>query len=71
MKQQQRLLIANLLRVVINHVVGMAVGEDEIDGAIVVVVEKLQSPAAQQASGLRYAVKMRGIAEAFVLSVDV
>src|SRR3989442_905129 len=46
MKEQERLLVPNLSRVTTDHVVGMAVGQDQIERAIVVIVEVLESPAA-------------------------
>ena len=47
----------------------MAVGEEQIDGAVVVVIEELQPPAAQQARRLRDAVDVRDVAEGLVLVV--
>ena len=47
----------------------MAVGEEQIDEAVVVVVEELEAPAAQQARRLRDAVKRRDIRERLVALV--
>ena len=58
-------------RVALDHVVGMAVGQDQIDGAVVVVIEELQSPAAEQARRLGDAVGVRDVAEGLVLLVAV
>src|SRR5271168_348829 len=58
MEKQHRFLVMDLLRVVIDHVVRVAVGKDEINRSIVVVVEKLQAPAAEQARGLGDAVEV-------------
>ena len=53
MEEQQRLLVTHLERIVVDHVVRMAVGENQIDLSVVVVIEELQPPAAEQARGLR------------------
>src|SRR5260370_39197281 len=45
-KQEQRLLVLHLQRVIFDHVIGMAVGEEQIDEAVIIVIEKFQSPAA-------------------------
>src|SRR5262245_51675342 len=47
MEEQQRLLVADILRTKRDHVVWMAVGEQEIDASIVVHIEELESPSAQ------------------------
>ena len=44
MEQQQRLLVLHLHGVVVDHVVGMAVGQNQIHRAIVVVVEDTSTP---------------------------
>src|SRR6266699_684024 len=47
----------------------MPVGEEQINGAVVVVVEVLESPAAQQARGLCHAIRLCNIAKGLVLIV--
>jgi len=46
MEQQEWLPIFHGGRILFDHVVGMAVGQDQIDTPVVVVVEELQSLAA-------------------------
>src|SRR5580658_2015754 len=49
----------------------MAIGQYQVHQAVVVVVEKLQPPAAEQASIRRQTVLVRGIEKGFVLVVSV
>ena len=60
-EEEQRLAILHLRRVTLDHVVGMAVGEKQIDGAVVVVVEELQPPSAQDPRGSRDVVLIRDV----------
>ena len=50
-KQHQRLAVGHVLLHGLDQIVGIAVGQKQIKVAIVVVVEKLQPPAAHQAGG--------------------
>ena len=68
-KEQQRLLVFDLLRVVVDHVVGVAVGQEQIERSVVIVVEEAQSPAAQEARCLRHLVLEGDVAEGLVLAV--
>ena len=68
-EQHQRFFVVHLLRVVLDHVVGVAVGQEQIDQAVVVVIEELQAPAAQQPGGLRHAVRRRDVGEELVAVV--
>src|SRR5712692_5557665 len=47
----------------------MAVRKDEINIAVIIVVEKLQAPSAQKASGLRNGLRLRDVNESLVLVV--
>src|SRR5207249_1468023 len=71
MKEQERLLVPNLARVTPDHVVWMAVGQDQIDRAVVVIVEILESPATQKPGRLRNAVRVCDIVEGLVFIVVV
>jgi len=71
MEQQQRLFVFHLHGVGVDHVVGMAVGEEEVDEAVVIVVEIFQAPAAQQARGARDAIGLGHVAKRFVFIVFV
>src|SRR5207244_13322254 len=53
----------------IDVVVGMAVAEDEIEVAVVIVVEEFEAPAAHELSGGADAGSNGGVAEGFVLVV--
>ena len=55
-EEQQRLLVLHHLAVLADHVVGVTVGEEQIDVPVVVVVEELQAPAAEKPRRLRDAV---------------
>src|ERR1035438_5356470 len=55
-KEQQRFFVLHGLRIAVDHVVGVAVGQEEIERAIVVIIEESQPPAAQKARGLRHLV---------------
>ncbi len=66
MEQHQRFLVAHLLRVLLDHVVGVTVRQEQVDESVVVVIEQLQAPAAQQTRRLRDAVERRDIGEGFV-----
>ena len=70
-KEEQRLLVADLLRVLVDHVVGMAVRQEEIDDSVVVVIEELQPPATQQTRGLGHAVGARDVGEELVPVVSI
>ena len=49
----------------------MAVGKDEVHRAVIVIVEKFHTPAAEQARGLCDCVFVRGVEEGFILVVGV
>src|SRR5712692_1893814 len=69
MEEQQRLLVFHLLGIVLNHVVRVAIGKNQVEHPVVVIVEKLQAPSAEQAGGLRYAVLVGYVSEALVMVV--
>ena len=71
LEHQQRLLVFHLLAVLLDHVVGVAVGEEQIHVAVVVEVEELQAPARQQARRLRDAVRGGDVGEELVAVVAV
>ena len=71
MKKQEWLLVPNLTRVPPDHVVRMAVGQDQIERAVVVIVEVLESPAAQKPGSLRNAVRVRDVVKRLVFVVSV
>src|ERR1700683_5109061 len=61
MKQEKRFLIVHLRGILIDHVIRVAVSENQIDGAVIIVIEVLQSPAAQESCSLRDALPMRDV----------
>src|SRR6267143_2496921 len=71
MKKQEWLLVPNLPRVTTDHVIRMAVGQDQIERAVVVIVEVLESPAAQKPGSLRNAVRVCDIVKGLVFVVSV
>ena len=50
----------------VDHVVGVPVGEEQIDVAVVVVVEELQAPSRQQPRGLSNGIRVRDVCEPLV-----
>ncbi len=68
-EQEQRLLVGHLRRVVLDHVVRVPVGEHQVEVAVVVVVEELQAPPAEQPRGLRDAVGVGHVLERLVAAV--
>src|SRR5580704_2667523 len=70
-EQKHRLEIFHGGGALVDAVVGMAVAEQQIEVAVVVVVEKFQSPAAHQARGGTDAGRHGGIGKSFVLVVVV
>ena len=68
-EKQQRLLVFHLLRVLLDHVVGVTVRQNQVDRAVVVVIEEFEAPPAEQPRRLRDAVGVRGVAEILLLAV--
>src|SRR6266545_2982836 len=66
---QQRLFVFHLRRLYLDHVVGVAVGKDQVWVAVVVVIEELQSPAAQQPRRLAYFARPVGEGQVFLVAV--
>ena len=69
MKQEQRFFVFHLHGVVVDHVIGMAVRENEIDQTVVVIVEIFEAPTAQQPCRLRDIIRLRHIAKGLVFIV--
>src|SRR5260370_37782056 len=70
-EQKQWLFVFHLYRVTIDHVVRVAIGQKKIDRAIIVVIEILQPPAAQQSCSASHAMRLSGIAKSFIFIVFV
>jgi len=49
MEQKHRLLVGHVFAKDLNQVIGIAVAEEQVKIAVVVIVKKLQSPAAHEA----------------------
>src|SRR6266566_3266020 len=71
MEQKQWLFVFHLHRIVINHVIRMATGQQEINRAVVVVIEILQPPSAQQSCSARHAMRLSGVAKSLISVVFV
>src|SRR5215831_17606016 len=51
MEQQQRLHVRDTLHALIHQIVRVAVGQNQVREAVVVVIQKSEAPSAQQARG--------------------
>jgi hypothetical protein len=60
---------SHLAAVAVDHVVGVAVGQEEVEAPVVVEVEELQSPAREKARGVGDAVDVGGVGEGLVAVV--
>src|SRR5262245_5261857 len=69
LEHQQRLFVFHLRRLYLDHVVGVAVGQDQVGVAVVVVIEELQSPAAQQSRRLGYFARLIDEGQVFLVVV--
>src|SRR5689334_23567581 len=63
MEQQKGLSISDGLRSLADHVIRMTIRENKIEVAIVIVIEELQAPSAQETRGLRDRLGLRYIGE--------
>ncbi len=51
LKQEEPFFVGYLPRALFDHVIRVAIGQEQVRGAVIVVVEKPQSPPTQHASG--------------------
>src|SRR6185369_3026364 len=69
MEKQQRLAIFHMHGVAVDHVVGVPVGEEQVDQTVIVVVEVLHAPATQQLGSAGHPVLLRNVTKRLVFVV--
>src|SRR5438067_4698159 len=70
-KQQHRLKVLHIFHSLLNHRIGIAIADDEIEITVIVIIEKLQSPAAEQPRRVRNVRSGSNIVEGRIVAIAI